>query len=93
MAAILKFKMAATRGRFRGGYYSKNDPTGVHYLCAKFHAFFTKCTMCCLSRWTKYKMGVDVSWQYGTYLNTGFWGCGDVGQIKHRCCSKFYTGK
>jgi len=38
MAAILKFKMAATRGRFRVG---KNDPTGVPYKCAKFHDFFT----------------------------------------------------
>jgi len=42
MAAVLKYKMAATRGRFRVGSYSKNDPTGIPYKCAKFHNFSTE---------------------------------------------------
>jgi len=46
MEAILKFKMPATKGRFRVGSQSKNEPTGAHYKCAKFHNIFR------LSRWT-----------------------------------------
>ena len=41
MVAILKFKMAPTRGRFRVGSQSKTDPTVVPYKCAKFHNFST----------------------------------------------------
>jgi len=52
MAAILNFKMAATRGReYVGGIFFP-APLGWVYPCAKFHACFTNWTILVLCRST-----------------------------------------
>jgi hypothetical protein len=45
MAAILKFKIAAARGRFLSGTHPEMDQYPKKYLCAKFGAFIQICTI------------------------------------------------
>jgi hypothetical protein len=45
MAAILKFKMAADRGRFLSGTRPEMNQYPKKYLCAKFGAFIPICTI------------------------------------------------
>jgi hypothetical protein len=45
MAAFLKFKMAADRGRFLSGTRPELNQYPKKYLCAKFGAFIPICTM------------------------------------------------
>jgi hypothetical protein len=49
MAAILKFKMAAARGRFLSGTHPEMNQYQKKYLCAKFGAFIPICTIFPLS--------------------------------------------
>jgi hypothetical protein len=49
MAAILKFKMAADRGRFLSGTRPEMNQYRKKYLCAKFGAFIPICTIFPLS--------------------------------------------
>jgi hypothetical protein len=45
MAAILKFKMAAARGRFLSGTRPEMNRYTIKYLCTKFGAFIPICTI------------------------------------------------
>jgi hypothetical protein len=45
MVAILKFKMAADRGRFLSGTRPELNQYPKKYLCAKFGAFIPICTI------------------------------------------------
>jgi hypothetical protein len=45
MAAILKFKMAAARGRFLSGTRLEMNRYTIKYLCTKFGAFIPICTI------------------------------------------------
>jgi hypothetical protein len=45
MAAILKFKLAADRGRFLSGTRPEMNQYPKKYLCAKFGAFIPICTI------------------------------------------------
>jgi hypothetical protein len=49
MAAILKFKVAADRGRFLSGTRPEMNQNPKKYLCAKFGAFIPICTIFPLS--------------------------------------------
>jgi hypothetical protein len=45
MADILKFKMAAARGRFLSGTRPEMNRYTIKYLCIKFGAFIPICTI------------------------------------------------
>jgi hypothetical protein len=45
VVAILKFKMAAARGRFLSGTRPEMNRYTIKYLCAKFGAFIPICTI------------------------------------------------
>jgi len=49
MAAILKMAAMSAKGPIRGGSISKSVHNMLVYLCAKFGAFMTKCTIGLLS--------------------------------------------
>jgi hypothetical protein len=46
MAAIFKFKMAATRGRFLSGTRPEMNRHTIKYLCAKFGALYQFARFC-----------------------------------------------